>query len=304
MRTYLLLDTNYLAYRALHTTGALEHGDVKTGVVYGILRDVITLQRLFNTDRLVFCFDHGEGLRKSMNPVYKISRQIDTTDPAEVIARREFRVQVEALKTVFLKQVGFKNVFYANGFEADDVIASICNWLPDEHEAVIVSADKDLYQLLRKNVYLYNPTTKATHTHETFVKTWGIKPKRWPKVKAMAGCKTDDVIGIKGIGEKTAAKYLLGQIKEGSLAQQVIEENTDLIAHNLKLVKLPLEGTPEFIPVKDKVEPERWVQLTKALGMKSLMSAVGISHVPKGVRNGTRQDKGRQLRKRDVPGFF
>lgn len=74
MQHLLLLDVNYLCHRAYHTTGHLEFEGIVTGVLYGVLRDIRTLQENLQGEP-VFCFDKGPSKRKLTLPTYKGSRQ-------------------------------------------------------------------------------------------------------------------------------------------------------------------------------------------------------------------------------------
>ena len=73
-------------------------------------------------------------------------------------------------------------------------------------------------------------------------------------MKAISGCSSDNITGIKGVGEKTAIKYLLGELKETTKTYKAIEEQKEeLWKKNGKLTKLPLEGTKVFEIKEDKV---------------------------------------------------
>ncbi|GAH00618.1 unnamed protein product, partial [marine sediment metagenome] len=99
-------------------------------------------------------------------------------------------------------------------------------------------------------------------------------PREWKLVKALAGCSTDGIPGVKGVGEKTAIKYLTSQLKETTKACQAIisKEGIKIFKRNLKLVALPFKGTNVFKLKKDKLSKEGWIKVTKTLGMKSLQN--------------------------------
>lgn len=272
-KTWLIIDSNFLCWRAFHSMGGLKHGGVATGVAFGFMKEVQALQDAYRTDNLVFCFDYGKGRREKLFPGYKQkrhSKELTEDELNEIIA---FRKQVSKLRTDYLHRMGYSNVFYQKGFESDDIIASITQNLSEDEEAIIITSDGDLYQLIKPNVMFYNPQKRQTITYQSFYKEWGIKPRRWWQVKALGGCSTDEVPGIPGIGEKTAVKFLLKQLKETTKAHQSIvsKEGRAVYRRNKKLVKLPLAGTNVFDLDEDNFSEEGWNSVCQQLGFKSLI---------------------------------
>lgn len=272
---WLVIDCNYLCHRAYHAIGDLEYNDVPTGVVYGFLRDFIDLCEKFATTRVVFCFDHGPGIREQHLPTYKASRKTkyENEDDVDKKRRKKMREQVQRLRDVYLPKMGYKNVFHAKGYEGDDMIAmAVTNAIPDDHLKLIVSTDKDLYQLLDKRVRIYNPAGKPpyVYTLNKFEAEWGIKPGLWPDVKAIAGCSSDDIGGIAGVGEKTAAKFLRQELGEHTKAYEKITAGGDLWQFNLPLTKLPYQNCPTFPVQDDVIDASRWNKGMKLLGITRL----------------------------------
>ena len=234
---WLVLDVSYLVWRSFHAIGHLSHKDVSTTAIFGLLRDVVQFQDLHNTKRIVFCFDRGRSLRIREFPQYKLRRQDDQIDEKQRKARHEIRRQMQLLRREYLTEIGYKNVLSQHGYEADDIIASVCNRIATKQgEAIIIGSDKDLYQLLSPRVSLYNPRIHKMLTLQAFVKDYGISPTSWIDVKALAGCVTDGVPGIAGIGEKTAIKFLRGELKENAKAFQSIVKGNDIWQRNRNLV--------------------------------------------------------------------
>lgn len=270
----LVIDTTYLCHRAYHAMGDLEHGGVGTGAVFGVLKDIVWLQDFFKTTRTVFAFDVGRGHRSDLLPTYKQSRAARHAEETETEkeARADFAVQVKKLRTHYLPNAGFKNVFSAKGFEADDIIASICAAVADDDEAIIVGTDQDLWQCLRRNVWVWNPQKKQAYTREMFHAEWGIKPRQWAHVKAYAGCDTDDVVGVRGAGEITVAKFLRGELPTHHKIHNVLASPAGLATHdrNLPIVKLPYPGTPTYTIQKDEVTEAKWKAVAEELGMRTL----------------------------------
>jgi DNA polymerase-1 len=282
---WLLLDCNYLCRKAHHSTGFLKTGDDPTGVLFGFLRDVVTFQNHFQTHRVVFCFDHPPLLRKKMLPTYKESRSktYEALPAAEKALLDNMHQQRDLLRDEVLEAIGFNNVLSFPGYEADDVIAAVCKQFALEdsfrseakrRSVVMVTSDEDMWQLLRPAVTQWNPVTKTLMTIEAFQAMYGVHPERWAEVKAIAGCDGDDIKGIHGIGEKTAAKYLADRLPPTHKAFQAITRKKNIgngWDANLALTRLPLPGLPKRIELyEDQVTRKRWKTVTAEFGLSDL----------------------------------
>lgn len=267
----LILDCSYLAYRSAFSMGELNHEGSSTAVAFGLLRDLVVWQEMFRTKRVAFCFDHGKNKRCDICPEYKQNRQEHTEE--EKATRANVHRQLDRLREEELYRLGFRNVFWQEGYEADDVIASVSLNLSEGEEGVIVANDADLYQLISGNVRMYNPMRNKLKTLQWFHSTYGIAPSQWADVKAICGCNGDNVKGVKGVGEKSALLFLKGMLKTESTKHQRIVENNELWKRNLRLVQLPFEGTKVFTLREDKVTKGRWREFCESKGMRSLRMA-------------------------------
>lgn len=271
MSHYLLIDSNYLAHRSFHVMGGLSYRGGPTGVIYGVLRDIQALRDRFATDNLVFCWDHGRSRRELDYRFYKETRRSRTYTVEQMTALTGLHTQIKQLKETVLPDLGFKNNFYSEGFEGDDIIASICAGFDNGTSATIVSGDSDLYQLLTSRVNYFNPRGSETITRSTFKHRYGIPPTLWARVKAIAGCDSDDISGVQGVGEKTAIKYLKGELDEKCEAFKKIEKAKTFIARNLKLTLLPYEGCPDYdLREQPPISAKTWKSVTMRFGMVSL----------------------------------
>jgi DNA polymerase-1 len=276
----LLLDSNYLCHRAHYSTGELSCGDYRTGVIFGFLRTVIELQDRFLPGAIAFCFDKGPILRELDYPEYKEARREKYRNMTEEerVSKEYMDEQIRDLRTKHIKALGFANIFYQRGYEGDDIIASICE---DKRyrgvRKIIVSNDHDLYQLLSKKTSIYTPGSKGTLiTQSGFEREFGVTPSQWIDVKAIAGCRTDGVQGIQGVGEKKAAGFLNGSLqkqtkagKENKAFSAIVHGNR-IWKRNRHLVELPYPGCRTFTIRRDNVKPGSWEQFVNRLGMKSL----------------------------------
>jgi len=273
-RKYLLLDCNYLCHRAKWSTGGLTYDGDATGVIYGFLKSLSGFQDLFNTSNFVFCWDSETSKRKEIYPEYKAQREKKEYTDEEIEFDRAFRKQMKKLRTTYLPMIGFRNVFVQKGYESDDIIASICCQKNKsiDNEFVIISSDKDLYQCISPSVSFYNPQISKILTFQGFKKKYGIESYEWGNVKSLAGCTTDNVKGIEGIGEIRAIQFLNGNLNPKSKAMQNIKnpDSDEILFRNQKLVILPFEGTQQFKLRRDNLSEQGWRQVTKMFGMKSI----------------------------------
>lgn len=276
-KTWLLFDVNNLAHRAFYVMEDMSYRDMPTGVLFGFLRDILNYQERWSSKDCVFSFDLGESLRSEVYPSYKKNRNKHASSELgqdAIDAKKDLYQQIFLLRTQYLEGLGFANILAQEGYEADDLIASVCRNLPKGDGAVILSTDKDLYQLLNPQVMMWHPS-KGGITYKSFQEKYGIEPQRWPEVKALSGCSTDNIMGIEGVGDKTAIKYLRGELKSGERYHKILLEQERLYDTNMPLVKLPYEGTKVFELKESKTTEKKWRTLTKKLGMKSLLGKHG-----------------------------
>lgn len=267
----IIIDSNAICHREAHALGdRLSYEEKNVGIIFGFLREILKLSRLYETNEFAFCWDSRKSLRKQIYPEYKNKPKKTELDP-------KIFEQFETIKTKVLPEIGFKNIFEEKGFEADDLIASLVTEYPD-NSFVITSSDEDLYQLLRDNVCIYNLYSKKEYTKESFNKEFGISCCFWSLVKAIAGCSSDNVKGIKGVGEKTAIKYIKEELPIKSKAFQNITslEGTSIVKRNFDLVRLPFEGTPFFDLKEDTLSLLGFMTVCKRFGFSSILKDVDI----------------------------
>ncbi|MEX2550165.1 MAG: DNA polymerase I [Nitriliruptoraceae bacterium] len=204
-RAVLLLDGHSLAYRAFHAlpdtlrtaTGQL------TNAVYGFTSMLIKLLEDRDPDAIVVAFDRGrDTARTAAFPAYKANR----AEPPE-----EFRPQVELIKEV-LTALDIPIVEVA-GVEADDVLATMATTLVGEGvHAYVVTGDRDAMQLADHSLTvlytLRGITELAEMTPAAVEERYGVPPSRYVHLAALRGDTSDNLPGVPGIGDKTAAKLL------------------------------------------------------------------------------------------------
>ena len=194
----VIVDGHHLAFRNYF---ALPEMTTSKGepvqAVYGFLRTLLKLLRE-DGDCVIVVFDAPEpSFRHQAYAEYKAKRP--PTPP-------DFQDQLEKIKEA-VDLLGLLRL-EVPGYEADDVIGTLAKRAEKEgFEVRIVSTDRDLYQLLSDRVSVWLPDGTLV-TPETVRKKYGVDPERWVEFRALVGDPSDNIPGVKGIGEKTAAKLL------------------------------------------------------------------------------------------------
>ncbi len=234
MNKIMVIDCNNLGYRSFYSTRDLSNEEKSIGVIFGFLNQLLTLQKNLLCDEWVFCWDSRKYFRKIIFPPYKSKRHTKTEEEKQEleVAYKQFT----ELRVEILPDLGFKNIFMKTGFEADDLIGKIAKSNRRKH-IYIVSTDEDFYQLVTRNVEIYNH--KKFITYSDLIKEYKITGNTWAKVKALSGCKSDEVPGIERVGDPTAIKYLVGTLKKGKIFDRIEKEKNKVLERNLPLVTLP-----------------------------------------------------------------
>mgnify|MGYP000255785039 CR=1 FL=1 len=244
----LVVDCNFLAHRAKHTTSIMSYNGRYTGVIYGFLNQLHKIADLFQPDQYVLAWDSKFSVRKETFPDYKKKPHKELSEEEKELEAESFR-QFDMLRPI-THNMGFTNNFVQKGIEADDIIADVV-MNNDGYNFIVVTADEDLFQLL-DYCDIYKPTKEVTLTAEDFREEYGIEPHQWSEVKKIGGCTADKIPGVPGVGEKTAIKFLKNELGEHTKAYESIMNNDALLERNKILVELPhpktqsVELSPNF----------------------------------------------------------
>jgi len=222
---YLLIDSNNLAIRAAFANSELRNGTgVPSGVHYGVLQSLVNLRNMYPKHKILMIWDGTSARRvaeadaaveKGLIPSgYKANREKDE-QPQPLV---DFRDQAPYLKKG-LHQLGIPQVRYPE-FEADDVAASYAKVLKERGEVVIVTSDRDYYQLLDTNVTLWDGMKLKQTTQKSWTDETGIDPPQHVDCGALSGDTGDNIFGIPGWGDKTALK----EIKKHGNWKAVLDE--------------------------------------------------------------------------------
>lgn len=241
--TWILIDVSYLAHRARHALKNMEYEDIPTGVLYGFFEQLFAAcsHPKLQSNRVALFFDSRQSYRSRAYEPYKKKRRQDRTEE-EVEQIKIMYKQVNALYKTILPSIGFP-VYKQTGLECDDLMAEAASSIEynKKEKAILVTADGDMYQCIRSNVHFYDPGRDLYLTPETFLEKKQIESHRWALVKALAGCNSDNVEGLPGVGEKTAVKFLKLELPKHHKTYKLIEskEGREIAERNLELVELP-----------------------------------------------------------------
>ena len=268
---WVLVDLSYLAYRAMNTVGHLQHGELKTGVMFGFFNQLrmICQDPKVQSNKVGIFIDSRHSVREEFYPDYKKKRKQERT-PEDIKRLSIMWQQIRVLVKEVLPAVGIPT-YRQKGLESDDLMAMAAVRLKtfDGGAVVIVTGDGDLYQCINNRVSWYDPGRRKFYNEATFRAEKGIAAKLWGQVKALAGCHSDNVKGIPGIGEATAIKYLTGTLPMHQKAYQKIRVASDIKLRNQKLVLLPHHLTKPFQIREPSYNPDAFFKFAKKYGLIS-----------------------------------
>ncbi len=279
MMPWVFIDASFIAHRAMHSTGQLSHEDIPTGVIYGTFETIrkVCFDPRIKSNKVVFFFDSDKSYRRDKYPWYK-SRNLKERTPEEQAARSALRDQLTNLRLHILPTIGFP-CFVQDGVESDDLIASAAAQFKGSNgsqaQAVIVTADGDLYQCISWATHWYDPIRDRYLDPVGFLNFKGIDASMWGDVKAIAGCDGDGVSGVNSVGEKTAIDYLTNILPKHHKRHANIVSPTGqfIIRRNEELVKLPHRKTKVVtLPTDPVYRPQKFFQWCKRFGVTSYLT--------------------------------
>ena len=199
MRHTVITDTFGLFYQNFFALPPMYSPRMEpTNAVFGLTKDIFTLLKELRPDRIFCAFDlKGKTFRREMYPQYKSNRQ---ETPPELSPQIPCIAEIiEAFQIPILKH---------EGYEADDVIATVAATASPEHLVTVVSPDKDCRQLLSAHVRIFNLRKRCFYDEASLKEDWGVTSNQCVDFQAIVGDSSDNIPGIRGIGPKGAAKLL------------------------------------------------------------------------------------------------
>ena len=209
----LLIDGLNLFFRNFAMMNMVNPSGIHIGGLGGFFRSLGAEIRRTQPDQVYVIFD-GAGSttnRKNILSEYKSGREDQRVTNWEVFDSLddEHDSKVDQIVRVihYLKTLPVKTVIL-DKVEADDIIAYLCDKLPNhpDDKVFIVSSDKDFLQLVNKNVVVYRPMEKKYYTEEVFRTKYKMSPQNFILHKTLLGDASDKIKGVKGLGEKGLLK--------------------------------------------------------------------------------------------------
>ncbi len=258
----LLIDGHSMAYRAFFalpaenfTTASGQH----TNAIYGFATMLLSLLSSEKPTHVAVAFDVSrKTFRSEIFPEYKANRA-KTPD--------EFRSQMSYLHEL-VTAFGITQ-FEVEGYEADDILATIAKRAEKEGaEVLICTGDRDSFQLVNEKTTVLYPkrgvSDLARMTPEAVQEKYGMTPTQYPDFAALRGDPSDNLPSIPGVGEKTAAKWVVeyGSLQEllsnvdkvGGKVGQSLRDSIDNVIRNRELTQLIAE-----VPLDLSIDALAWI---------------------------------------------
>ena len=281
MASLYLIDGHNVLYRTFFGVPRLTAPDgTPTNVVLGVARILLKILREERPDAVVAVFDSREPTpRHAIYPEYKANRLKTPEDLAAQIP----------LVDEMIDALGVRRIEVA-GAEADDIIGTLSRRGEERGmDVVIVSSDKDMYQLVSKRVKVRDGLKEHTVGEAQVEEVFGVPPGKVADLLALAGDPSDNIPGVPGIGEKTASELIreFGSL-DAVLAhperlkgarREKIEKGADSARLALRLVtidrEIPIgEDWPAFAP--RGIDASRVAPLFRRLGFRKLLEELDL----------------------------
>jgi DNA polymerase-1 len=280
-----LLDGHALAYRAYYaltrgsSTAFTTHAGEPTAGVFGFTSILLRLLEQDHPDYLAVTFDTGKTFRDKLFPEYKATRAKMPED---------LRPQMERIRQI----VDAFNIprLEMEGYEADDVLGSLAHLLASQGFGVkIITGDRDLLQLVNDRILVNLPGKTIADARDYFAKDvvelFGVEPDQVVDYKALVGDKSDNIPGVAGIGEKTAASLLhtynsldgifshLSEISESTRKKLEANKVNAYLSQKLATIVTNLDVKLDLDMARtEKFDPAQVEALFRELEFRSLMS--------------------------------
>ena len=305
MKRLLIIDALNMYFRAYIVDPSVSTNGQPIGGVKGFLKILQKLVRETKPDEIVICWD-GEGgsqKRKTKNKGYKegrkpirLNRDIRNLSENEEIANKIWQQTrlAEYLNELPIIQLVLPAV------EADDIISVVAQHpLYNGWQKVIVSSDKDFFQLCDNETVVFRPIQKEVINQKALVEQYGIHPKNFALARAIVGDKSDNLKGVGGVGLPTVSKrfpflsenmsfsidsvVIHAQENQGTIkAYASVVEHQDLIEENYRLMQLytpslSVQGRQKIDFALENFEPELAKTNAKAMMIEDGFGAVNFT---------------------------
>ncbi|MDP8266080.1 MAG: DNA polymerase I [Candidatus Aceula meridiana] len=277
-----LIDAHALCYRAFFAIQNLRtsYGQ-PTNAVFGFINTLKKILKDFKPDYMAACFDVGKKThRQEKFAEYKVHRP---SMPDDLIS------QIPLIKELILAYN--IPVFELEGFEADDVIATISKGIsPKDAEVIIVSGDKDMLQLIEGNIKMFDYRREEIVDAKGVKDRYGFEPKHIVDFIGLAGDKTDNIPGVDGVGKVTATNLIqeygsleqilknVDKIKSQKLSEKLSNQKDQaLMSKDLALLdmKVPIDFSLKDLKVTEP-DTEKLRQFFSRMEFRRLAEGLGV----------------------------
>ena len=237
MSCEILIDGYNVFMRHFVANPSVSLNNQQCGGILGFLRNIKHLCDRFQPNNIIVIWEGGgSARRRAIDPNYKHGRRpvklnrnyyeaYDTEDNRDI----QLKVLIEILNLITVSQI------YLNDCEADDVIGYICKNRKAGHRKIIVSSDKDYYQLIDDDVTIWSPNQKRIIDKDFVLEKWGISADNFCTARCFIGDQSDGIKGTKGAGFKTMIKNFNSLTKDSFVSvNDIIEEAKTLVDNGKK----------------------------------------------------------------------
>jgi DNA polymerase I len=287
-KTLYLIDGHALCYRSFYALQLTTSQGQPTNAVYGFIQTIRKLLREYKPEYLAVCFDSkAKTKRQELFADYKIQRP---SMPEGLSS------QIPVIKNM-LKAYGL-SICEKDGYEADDLIATLAKKYDAEgFEVVVVTDDKDMYQLMNQHIHIFSIRNDKIMSPKDVQDKWGFEANRIVDYLSLAGDQSDNIPGVKGIGEVTASKLIqeygdlktilknVEHIKSPSVKAKLTEQkDMALLSHELATLDMdvPVEIDASDIEVKDP-DKVKLYDMFRELEFKKIAQEFEVKEAPAAV---------------------
>jgi DNA polymerase-1 len=284
-KTLYLIDGHALCYRSFYALQLTTSQGQPTNAVYGFIQTIRKLLREYKPEYLAVCFDSkAKTKRQELFADYKIQRP---SMPEGLSS------QIPVIKDM-LKAYGLA-ICEKDGYEADDLIATFAKKFDAEgYEVVVVTDDKDMYQLMNQHIHIFSIRNDKIMSPKDVQDKWGFEANRIVDYLSLAGDQSDNIPGVKGIGEVTASKLIqeygdlktilknVEHIKSPSVKAKLTEQkDMALLSHELATLDMdvPVEIETADIEVKEPNKTKLY-EMFRDLEFKKIAQEFEVKEAP------------------------
>jgi len=265
---YMIIDSLNQFLRAMVVNPTLSPNGQPVGGVVGYMKTLQKLSREIKPDRIIVCWDGKDGStrRRIDNKNYKEGRKPlrlnwDNNQTEEDTLKNKLWQTSRLME--YMNNMPVCQLMYAST-EADDIISLVCKELPNDQK-IIISSDKDFYQLLDDKTIIYRPVQNEFVNRKKILDEFGIHPNNFAISRAICGDNSDNLKGVKGAGLATVAKRFPFLKEEKSATFDDIFEackqdskvklyesvlsSQQLIQNNYKIMQLYMPSMPPHVKI-------------------------------------------------------